>query len=276
MVGRDETSCDCWKPPEHARHSICWPVRDFTLLRSSACLETYSSTFSFYFHSAHKPRNIPYLDSPGPIFRVMPKQASIMGKTELQWVPLLGQFMTLSGAVFVDRGNNAKAVRSLAAAAETMKARESSLILFPEGTRSMRPHHDMLPFKKGAFHLAIQAGAPIVPVVCENYWRLYRKGVFESGTLKVKGSSRISSRSPGNRYAFLVPSSYAVSLFPFEFLICISYLQFYPLYLPLASLLLTSPSSRFAFASKWSLLSAKYPRLPSRPRLHPHNQSPQY
>ncbi|KAI0375955.1 1-acylglycerol-3-phosphate O, partial [Pilatotrama ljubarskyi] len=129
--------------------------------------------------------------------RIFPRRASIMAKKELQWSPLLGQFMTLAGAVFVDRGNNARAVRSLTAAGEIMKERHSSLWLFPEGTRSMRPYADMLPFKKGAFHTAIQAQVPIVPVVCENYWRLYRKGVFESGTLKVKGSGVfVTSASP--------------------------------------------------------------------------------
>ena len=54
-----------------------------------------------------------------------------MAKKELQWSPLLGQFMTLAGAVFVDRGNNARAVRSLTAAGEVMKERHSSLWLFP-------------------------------------------------------------------------------------------------------------------------------------------------
>ena len=103
-------------------------------------------------------------------------------------MPLLGQFLTASGAVFVDRGNNAKAVRSLAAAGEAMRERGTSLWLFPEGTRSMRQYHDMLPFKKGAFHLAVQAGVPIVPVVCENYWRIYRKDVFDEGLLKIKGA----------------------------------------------------------------------------------------
>ncbi|KAI0689237.1 1-acylglycerol-3-phosphate O [Cytidiella melzeri] len=122
--------------------------------------------------------------------RVMPRRSSIMAKKELQWSPLLGQFMTLAGAVFVDRGNNAKAVRSLQAAAQTIKTRNTSLWMFPEGTRSMREENDMLPFKKGAFHMAVEAGVPIVPVVCENYWRLYRKGVFNTGTLKIKGLSR--------------------------------------------------------------------------------------
>lgn len=95
--------------------------------------------------------------------------------------------MSLSGAVFVNRGNNSEAVRSLKAAGDFMKANTTSLWLFPEGTRSMREDNDMLPFKKGAFHAAVQAGVPIIPVVCENYWRLYRKGVFESGVLKIRG-----------------------------------------------------------------------------------------
>ncbi|THH18212.1 hypothetical protein EW146_g2729, partial [Bondarzewia mesenterica] len=118
--------------------------------------------------------------------RIFPKRTSIMAKKELQWTPFLGQFLTLSGAVFIDRGNNAKAVSSLGAAGETMRERKTSLWVFPEGTRSMREHNDMLPFKKGAFHLAVQAGVPIVPVVCENYWELYHKGVFNSGTFKLK------------------------------------------------------------------------------------------
>jgi lysophosphatidate acyltransferase len=110
-----------------------------------------------------------------------------MGKKELQWTPLLGQYMTLSGAVFVDRRNNARAVQSLRAAADAVRVQAMSLWMFPEGTRSMRAESDMLPFKKGAFHLAVQAGVPIIPVVCENYWRLYRQGVFESGVLTIRG-----------------------------------------------------------------------------------------
>ncbi|KAI0036711.1 hypothetical protein K488DRAFT_67345 [Vararia minispora EC-137] len=125
--------------------------------------------------------------------RIFPMRASIMAKKELQWMPFLGQFLTASGAVFVDRGNNAKAVRSLAAAGETMRSRGTSLWLFPEGTRSMRPYHDLLPFKRGAFHLAVQAGVPVIPVVCENYWRLYHKNVFESGILTIRVLPPIST-----------------------------------------------------------------------------------
>jgi lysophosphatidate acyltransferase len=111
-----------------------------------------------------------------------------MAKKELQWTPLLGQYMTFSGAVFVDRGNNSRAVQSLRAAGEAIKARGTSLWMFPEGTRSLRPQPDLLPFKKGAFHLAIQAGVPVVPVVCEHYWSLYHSKVFETGVLKIRGT----------------------------------------------------------------------------------------
>lgn len=77
----------------------------------------------------------------------------------------------------------------------------------------MRKHHDLLPFKKGAFHTAVQAGVPVTPVVCENYWRLYRKGHFESGVLKIRGkfetflSSDSLSHSPFVRRLMTSPAT---------------------------------------------------------------------
>jgi len=118
--------------------------------------------------------------------RIFPHRASMIAKKELQWAPLLGQYLTASGAVFLDRSNNANAVKSLAEAGETMKTRGTSLWLFPEGTRSLKKENKLLPFKKGAFHLAVQAGVPIVPVVCENYSWLYGPGKLESGKLRIR------------------------------------------------------------------------------------------
>jgi lysophosphatidate acyltransferase len=109
------------------------------------------------------------------------------GKKELQWVPFFGLFMMAGGNIFLDRRNPQIAVQSLREAGETMKRRKTSVWIFAEGTRTLQQEPTMKPFKKGAFHVAVQSGLPIVPVVCENYWRLYRPGVFESGTLKIKG-----------------------------------------------------------------------------------------
>ncbi|KAG0709908.1 hypothetical protein DFH29DRAFT_792958 [Suillus ampliporus] len=117
--------------------------------------------------------------------RVFPRKASIMAKKQLQWSPL-GPWMFMSGAVFVDRGNSTKAHESLAAAGEEMKSKGISLMMYPEGTRHCQEVPSLLPFKKGAFHLAVQAGIPVIPVICENYWRIYHKGVFGTGTIKVR------------------------------------------------------------------------------------------
>lgn len=123
-------------------------------------------------------------DCPDSMF---PRATRMMAKQSLKYVPLLGQFMQAGGAVFIDRGNNAVAVRSLQAAGEEIKRCHTSIWVFPEGTRTSRPYHDLRPFKKGAFHLAIQAGLPLVPVVSENYWNLYHTGHSNFGTFKVRG-----------------------------------------------------------------------------------------
>ncbi|PWO00507.1 acyltransferase-domain-containing protein [Tilletiopsis washingtonensis] len=119
--------------------------------------------------------------------RIFPRIASIMAKQELKYAPLLGQFMSLSGAVFIDRKNRHDAVKSFNQVGQEMKKNGLSLWVFPEGTRSNLPFPDLLPFKKGAFHLAVQAQVPVVPVVCENYHRLFDgKTRFEGGTIRIK------------------------------------------------------------------------------------------
>ncbi|ETS61557.1 hypothetical protein PaG_04308 [Moesziomyces aphidis] len=119
--------------------------------------------------------------------RIFPGHASIMAKKELQFAPLLGQFMTLSGAVFINRKNLKDSIKAFKQVGDTMNKNKLSLWIFPEGTRSGLATPDLLPFKKGAFHLAIQAGVPVVPVVCENYNRIFdSKSRFESGTIRIK------------------------------------------------------------------------------------------
>jgi len=117
--------------------------------------------------------------------RVFPKQASIVSKESLRYTPL-GPFMTLAGAIFVDRGNSERARRSLDAASDLIKKNKMSIWMFPEGTRNLRKEPVMLPLKKGGFHLAINAGIPIIPVVAQNYYDMYHPGTFAEGTIKVK------------------------------------------------------------------------------------------
>ncbi|KAF7355774.1 1-acyl-sn-glycerol-3-phosphate acyltransferase [Mycena sanguinolenta] len=120
-----------------------------------------------------------------PLARIMPKRTSIMSKKSLRFTPL-GPFMLMSGAIFIDRGNSDRAKRSLDAAANVMRTLRVSLWMFPEGTRHNSQTPDLLPFKKGGFHLAIQSGLPVIPIVIENYYHLYRKNEFKTGVIRIR------------------------------------------------------------------------------------------
>lgn len=120
---------------------------------------------------------------------IFPRYCSVTAKINLRKMPFLGWFMRLSGTVFIDRANSANARQAMAGAAAEMTEKRQSVFMFPEGTRSYSAGPELLPFKKGAFHLAVQAGVPIVPVVVANYSDvLYGKELrFKSGTIYVKG-----------------------------------------------------------------------------------------
>ncbi|KAL4399300.1 1-acylglycerol-3-phosphate O-acyltransferase [Malassezia pachydermatis] len=125
------------------------------------------------------------------VSRIAPPASIIMAKKELKLVPLLGQFMWLSGTAFIDRKNRASAIKTMAQIGDHMRKHQLSMIMFPEGTRSYLATPGLLPFKKGAFHLAVQAQLPIVPVVCENYYRL-----FDGRTRFDPGHIRMSALPP--------------------------------------------------------------------------------
>jgi putative phosphoserine phosphatase/1-acylglycerol-3-phosphate O-acyltransferase len=96
-----------------------------------------------------------------------------VAKKEARNIPGFGQLFQLAGVAFVDRGNAAQAKKVLAPAVDKLRHDGISLAMSPEGTRSPTPK--LGPFKKGAFHIAMQAGVPIVPIVLrgagEVMWR---------------------------------------------------------------------------------------------------------
>ncbi|PVG04800.1 1-acylglycerol-3-phosphate O [Serendipita vermifera] len=118
--------------------------------------------------------------------RAMPRRSVVLAKKSLKWVPFFGQYLYFSRAIFLDRQNNKDAMVALHAASHRLLEQNASLLVFPEGTRSLTPTNTLNPFKKGAFHVAIEAGIPIIPVVFENQWKIYRPGVFEKCICKIK------------------------------------------------------------------------------------------
>jgi putative phosphoserine phosphatase/1-acylglycerol-3-phosphate O-acyltransferase len=97
--------------------------------------------------------------------KLIRKQARGVAKKELKKMPILGQLMTAAGTIFLDRGDKEKSIEALKPAVESLK-NGTSVIIFPEGTRSY--DYTLGKFKKGAFHLAMQAQVPLVPVVIKN------------------------------------------------------------------------------------------------------------
>ncbi|PGH08949.1 lysophosphatidate acyltransferase [Blastomyces parvus] len=128
---------------------------------------------------------------------IFPPYCSVTAKKSLSRVPLLGWFMTLSGTVFIDRANRETAVKAFDGAAEQMQREKQSVLIFPEGTRSYSAEPVLLPFKKGAFHLALKAGVDIVPVVAENYAHVLdvKKLRFEAGAIRVKVLPPLSTKN---------------------------------------------------------------------------------
>jgi len=120
---------------------------------------------------------------------IFPQHCSVTAKKSLKRVPVLGWYMTLSGSVFIDRVDRTQAMKAFDGAARAMKELGQTVFIFPEGTRSYAAEPFLLPFKKGAFHLAVQAGVDILPVVAENYSKVLNVKAkrFNSGTIRIKG-----------------------------------------------------------------------------------------
>ncbi len=89
-----------------------------------------------------------------------------VGKKSLLWIPFFGQLYWLSGNLLIDRDNSAKAHNTIAQLVDQFNKKRISFWMFPEGTRSRG--RGLLPFKTGAFHAAIAAGVPIIPIVVSN------------------------------------------------------------------------------------------------------------
>ncbi len=85
-----------------------------------------------------------------------------VGKKSLIWVPFFGLLYWLTGNLLIDRNNRSRAHSTIAALVDQFKKRRISIWMFPEGTRSRG--RGLLPFKTGAFHAAIAAGVPVIPV----------------------------------------------------------------------------------------------------------------
>jgi 1-acyl-sn-glycerol-3-phosphate acyltransferase len=134
---------------------------------------------SYVFASNHRS----YLDT-ASLFFYAGQKMGLVAKAELLKVPVLGQGMGFVNIIAIDRSNPERALASMNKARKVM-ADGYSFGVFVEGTRAMPG--ELLPFKKGAFHLALQTGTPIVPVAIKNTdWMMgKRTGVAFAGKVEM-------------------------------------------------------------------------------------------
>jgi putative phosphoserine phosphatase/1-acylglycerol-3-phosphate O-acyltransferase len=116
--------------------------------------------------------------------RILEHGFTIVAKAEVRKMPVIGALFDLADVAFVDRTDTSKAITALQPAIDKLRS-GTSIAMSPEGTRSLTPMIGA--FKKGGFHLARDAGVPIVPIVIRNageiMWRNAR--IAQSGTIQV-------------------------------------------------------------------------------------------
>ena len=101
--------------------------------------------------------------------RVIPKRTVSIGKKNLRYIPFFGQLYWLAGNVFIDRKNNSHSKTTVNTSIRALTTKNTSLWVFAEGTRNRG--RKLLPFKKGAFKMAIDASVPIIPICVSSYAR---------------------------------------------------------------------------------------------------------
>lgn len=124
-----------------------------------------------------------YLDT-ATLFIHTGRRIGVLAKKELLKVPILGYGMGFVNVMAIDRSNRERALETTGAATARIRS-GVSFGVFAEGTRA-KPG-ELLPFKKGAFYMAVDAGVPIVPVAIKNTDVLMGKGTGQSkpGTIEM-------------------------------------------------------------------------------------------
>ncbi|PYX84208.1 MAG: 1-acyl-sn-glycerol-3-phosphate acyltransferase [Acidobacteria bacterium] len=126
---------------------------------------------------------------PPIVIPAVPKRTSVLVKKEVFRIPVLATAMRMGQLVPVDRTDRDSAITSLKRA-EDVLALGVNMTVFPEGTRSNTG--EMLPFKKGPFYMALEAGVPVLPMTI-----LGTRAIWPKGSMAIKpGTATVVFHSP--------------------------------------------------------------------------------
>ncbi|NXU27214.1 PLCB acyltransferase, partial [Thalassarche chlororhynchos] len=164
-------------------------------------IKTVVKTFKYFFGLRFEVKGLENFEVKGPaiivsnhqsildmmgLMEVLPDDCVQVGKKELMYAGTVGLIIYLGGVIFINRKSTTSAKMVMAEVAKTMATDNVKVWVYPEGTRNCTG--DLLPFKKGAFHLAVQAQVPVIPVVYSSFTTFYnpKKNLFTSGKIKVE------------------------------------------------------------------------------------------
>lgn len=133
--------------------------------------------------------HLSFLDGP-LLMTILDRPARVIVKRFVFRIPILGLGMRFSGYVPLDREGAGAGRRSIARAAQWIKEKGYSFLIYPEGTRSF--DGKLLRFRRGGFFLALESGAPIVPVSVKGTYELMPRGQ----RFVRKGQVRITFHEP--------------------------------------------------------------------------------
>ncbi len=142
--------------------------------------------------------HLSFLDGP-LLFLVIPQSVRVILKKEIFRIPIVGWAMKFVGFVPVDRKGLQSGRISIEQATRSIKEKGYSYLIFPEGTRSL--DGEMQAYRRGAFYLAVNSRAPIVPITLEGSYELMPKGHFSAkkGTVRVVFMKLLLFRIAGKR-----------------------------------------------------------------------------
>ena len=144
-------------------------------------LEQIAENESYVFAANH----VSFMDTPVVLANI-PAQFRFLAKRGLFQVPFLGQHLSRAGHIPVPREDARAAARTMQLAADTIRDKNISLLIFPEGGRA----HDgvLQPFKEGAAYIAIRATVPVVPVAIIGTWAVlpWGSGVVLPGQVTLR------------------------------------------------------------------------------------------
>ncbi len=122
----------------------------------------------------------------------VPKRTVTVGKKSLKYLPLFGQLYWLAGNVFIDRKNKSSSSATLEASTHALQQKNTSIWVFAEGTRNRG--ENMLPFKNGAFKMAIEAQVPIIPICVSSYAKHLNLNKWHSGDVLIQTLPPLSTQ----------------------------------------------------------------------------------